>query len=229
MVTRMRTTRFASKQTRRRRGGWEERGEDNKKLRLLLGSSVRGSDTAALGGAPTTLRTEPEAPCEVTGGGGAASTAAYGRLAGCPRKAAAAVWAPLLGQDGGHAPVAAPRAPCRFPPFSSGSRRAARRVRGAKGGRNLPPRAGGLRRAGGVGRPLPWAVGLQRAAASVCLFRVLRSAPSPPAQTSLRGREKRQCAGAALATLPVPCCHEAAAILGRSRHRLLTPSEGVQI
>lgn len=66
MVTRMRTAGFASKQTRRRRGGWEERGEDNKKLRLIRQSSMRSSDTAAVGRAPTTLRTEPEAQCKVT-------------------------------------------------------------------------------------------------------------------------------------------------------------------
>lgn len=53
------------KQTRRRRWGWEERGEDNKKLRLLLRSPAQGSDRAALGGAPIRLQTKLE-PFQIT-------------------------------------------------------------------------------------------------------------------------------------------------------------------
>lgn len=116
---------------------------------------MRGSDTAVLGEAPTTLRTKPETLCEVTGGGGASSTAAFNRLVGCPRGAAAAVWAPLLGQDGGHAPVAASRSARRFPPFSPGSREAAHPMSGTKSGQNIHPRAGVLQWADGLSRPLP--------------------------------------------------------------------------
>lgn len=51
---------------------------------------------------------------------------------------------------------------------------------------------------------LTWSVVVCRVAGSVRLFRVLRSTPSPPAQTSLQGFMVNQCACAAAFPLPVP-------------------------
>lgn len=83
-------------------------------------------------------------------------------------------------------------------------------------GGNLPPRVGAVGAALWGRPPLPCSVKLRRVAGFVRLFRVLRSAPSPPAQTSLQGPGISHCAGAAVSTLPVPICPKAAAMLSRS-------------
>lgn len=206
MVTRMRTTGFASKQTRRRRGGWEERGEDNKKPRQISQRSVQSSDSAALGRAPTTLRTQPEAPVRSQ----RLRAIAYGRFQ-TPGWVSARSRRSSLGATSG---TRWRTRPCRgaahsapFPSFFLRLPPSCAPCERRKGWSEYSPVCRWPLAVPRLSCPLPWAVGLQRAADSACLFRVLRSAPSPPAQTSLRGREKIQCACAARAPLPVPCCH----------------------
>lgn len=84
-------------------------------------------------------------------------------------------------------------------------------------GRNFPPGVGAVGAVLRAHMSLPLAVKLRRVVGSACLFRVLRSAPSPPAQTSLQERQKRYCAGAAVAPLPVLKCSFPSAILSRSQ------------
>ena len=83
--------------------------------------------------------------------------------------------------------------------------------------RPAPSAAHGCGRTGSTGPlPLPWPVKLRRVVGSARLFRVLRSAPSPPAQTSLQGPGLSWCACAADSLLPVVKCPVVAAMLGRS-------------
>lgn len=185
MVTRMRSARL--RRANKHGGGEEEDGRGGRRT-----TQSRGVSSGARCGAGGALQPPRGLPpgVIVSQAGGVSSSARRRRLAGSP---------PVRGRRGCLGATSGTRwrtRPCRcaaapFPGSLVGCGQTARRNRGAKGGWGLPPRAGALERAEGRVCPLPDADGWQRAAAFVCSVRVLRSAPSPPAQTSLQGREKR--------------------------------------